>query len=72
MDFITCLWRTSRRRYSIIVMVDILTKVAHFIPVKSMYSSGEVAQVFIEERVRFHGVIKKIISDRDAKFTSKF
>jgi transposase InsO family protein len=61
-----------RQHDSIMVVVDRLTKVAHFIPVKSTYSASEVAQVFIREIVRLHGVPKKIVSDRDAKFTSKF
>jgi len=40
--------------------------------VKTTYSSCEVAHVFIREIVRLHGVSKKIVSDKDAKFTSKF
>ena len=72
MDFITSLSRTSKKHDSIMVVVDWLSKVAHFIPVKTTYSSSEVAQVFIREIVRLHGVPKKIVSDRDAKFTSKF
>ena len=49
-----------------------LTKVAHFILVKPNFSAIEVAQVFIRERVRLHGIPKKIVSDIDAKFTSRF
>jgi len=54
------------------VMVDRLRKVAHFISVRTTYSTNEVAQVFIREIVRLHGVPKKIVSDKDQKFTSKF
>jgi len=54
------------------VVVDWLTKVAHFIPVKSTYLVSDVAHVFIRDIVRLHGVPRKIVSDRDAKFTSKF
>ena len=54
------------------VVVDRLSKVAHFIAVKSTNSASEVAQVFIKEIVRLNGVPKRIISYRDAKFTSKF
>lgn len=53
-------------------MVDSLIKVDLFILVKATYSTSEVAQVFIREIVRLHGVSKNIVSDRDAKFTSKF
>jgi len=49
-----------------------LTKVAHFIPVNSTFSTRDVAQVFIKDVVRLHGFLKKIVSYRDEKFTSKF
>ena len=54
------------------VVVDRLTKVVHFIPVKSTYSTSDVAQVFVRDVVKLHGVPRKIVSDRDAKFNSKF
>eukprot|EP00253_Pinus_taeda_P003864 PITA_03864 len=54
------------------VVVDRLRKVVHFIPMKTTYSASEVARVFIREIVRPHGVPKKILSDKDANFTSKF
>lgn len=53
-------------------MVDRLTKSAHFIPVRDTYEVADVARVFINEIIRFHGVPKKIISDRDPWFTSRF
>lgn len=54
------------------VVVDKLRRDAHFMVVKSTHSTSDVAQVFIKEIVRLHGVPKKIISNRDAKFISKF
>ena len=51
MDFITCLLRTVKQHDSIIIEVDRLSKVAHFIPVKTTYSASEVAQVFSKEIV---------------------
>ena len=72
MDFITGLPRTVRQHDSIMVLVDRLSKVAHFIPVKTIYSASEVAHVFIREIVRLHRVLKKILLDRDAKFNFKF
>jgi len=72
MDFIIGLPRTVKQHDSIVVVFARLSKVAHFIPLKTTYSSSEVAHVFIKEIVRLHGVPMKIVSDRDAKFTSKF
>jgi len=64
--------RRVRQHDSIMVVVDTLTKVAHFIPVKSTFPASDVTQVFIRNVVRLHGVQKKIMSDKDAKLTSKF
>ena len=72
MDFIIGLPKTSRQHDSSMVVVDRLTKVAHFIPVKSTNSTNEVAQVFIKVIVRYHGVPKNIVSDKDVNFTSRF
>ena len=72
MEFIIGLLRTSRQHDSIMVVVDLLIKVVHFIPVKSTYSTIDVAEVFIIDVVRFHGVIKNIVSKRDTKFTYRF
>jgi len=54
------------------VVVDRLKRVAHFIPVKSTFSTSDVAQVFIRDVIRLHGVPKKIVSDKDENFTFKF
>eukprot|EP00253_Pinus_taeda_P027559 PITA_27559 len=72
MDFITGLPLTPQRHNAILVVVDKLTKSAHFIPVRDTYDVADVARVFINEIIRFHGVPKKIISDRDSRFTSRF
>lgn len=72
MDFIIIFPRISRQDDSIMVVVDMLRKVAHFITVKFTNLASEVAQIFIREIVRLDGVPMKIISDGDAKFTSKF
>jgi len=71
-DFIIGFSNTSRRHDFIMVVVDKLTKVAHFIPMKSTNSSSEVVQVFIGEIVRLYHVPMKVVSNRDAKFTSRF
>nr|AAM14672.1 Putative polyprotein [Oryza sativa Japonica Group] len=72
MDFITGLPRTSLGQDSIWVIVDRLTKVAHFIPVKTTYSGSRLAELYMARIVCLHGVPKKIVSDRGSQFTSNF
>lgn len=72
MDFITCFPSTYKQHDSIMVMVDNLSKVAHFIAVKSRNSTSEVDHIFIWEIMILHDVPKMIVLDRDAMFTSKF
>ncbi|WVZ70976.1 hypothetical protein U9M48_019603 [Paspalum notatum var. saurae] len=72
MDFIVGLPRTQKGYNSIWVVVDRLTKVAHFIPVNTTYSSAKLAELYISRIVCLHGVPKRIISDRGSQFTSRF
>ncbi|KAA0067014.1 pol protein [Cucumis melo var. makuwa] len=72
MDFITGLSRTLKGYTVIWVVVDRLTKSAHFVPGKSTYTASKWGQLYMTEIVRLHGVSVSIISDRDARFTSKF
>ena len=72
MDFVTGLPIVQGGYNSIMVIVDMLTKVAHLILVKTTYTAADIAKVFIKEVFRIHGLPKRIVSDRDAKFTSKF
>ncbi|TYK03209.1 pol protein [Cucumis melo var. makuwa] len=72
MDFITGLPRTLRGFIVIWVVVDRLTKSAHFVPGKSTYTASKWAQLYMSEIVRLHEVPVSIVSDRDARFTSKF
>ena len=72
MDFITRFPMTWRQHDSIMVMVDKLTKAAHFIPVKSMHKTDDIAEIFMKEIFKLHGLLKEIVSDRDVKFTSNF
>ncbi|KAD5802337.1 hypothetical protein E3N88_13697 [Mikania micrantha] len=72
MDFITKLPRTSHNHDSIWVIVDRLTKSAHFIPIREDYSMDRFAKLYINEIVSRHGVPISIISDRDSRFTSRF
>eukprot|EP00253_Pinus_taeda_P012641 PITA_12641 len=72
MDFITGLPKTKKGNDSIMVVVDKLSKAAHFIPVQSTYRAPQIAHVFMQNVFRLHGLPKVIISDRDVKFTSAF
>src|SRR5215216_4639108 len=65
MDFITGLPRTRSGYDSIWVVVDRLTKVAHFIPVKTIYTSAKLAKIYMSRIVCLHGVPKSIVSDRE-------
>ena len=53
-------------------MVDKLTKSAHFLPIKATYTLYKLANLYIYEIMRLHGVPSTIISDRDPRFTSRF
>jgi transposase InsO family protein len=72
MDFIVGLPRTQARYDLIWVIVDRLTKVAHFIPVKTTYSGAKLVELYMSRIMCLHGVPKKIMSDRGSQFTSKF
>ncbi|KAA0059244.1 pol protein [Cucumis melo var. makuwa] len=72
MDFITGLPRTLKGYTVIWVVVDRLTKSAHFVPRKSTYTASKWGQLYMTEIVRLHGVPVSIVSDRDARFISKF
>ena len=54
------------------VVVDKLTKEAHFISVKSTHYTDDIAKIFMKEIFKLHGFLKAIVSDRDIKFTSNF
>ena len=61
-----------RQHDSIMVVVDKLTKVVHFIPVKSMHKTDDIVKIFMKEIFKLHGFPKAIVSNRDANFTSNF
>ena len=72
MDFVVGLPRTQRKFDTVWVIVDRFTKSVHFIPVAVTYSSERLAEIYIREIVRLHGVPVSIISDRGMQFTSHF
>jgi transposase InsO family protein len=72
MDFVTGLQTSTKQNDIIMVVVDKLSKYAHFIPVKSTCKAINVTNIFMKEIFRLHGMPKEIVSDRDTKFTSNF
>jgi hypothetical protein len=71
-DFIRGLPRTQSGYDSIRVIVDRLTKVAHFIPVKTTYSGPQLVELYMSRIVSLYGVSKKIVFDIGTQFTSRF
>ena len=72
MDFVTHLPRTLWKHDSVWVIVDMLTKTTHFLPIDLRISMQKLTQIYIDEIVIFHGVPSSIILDRDPIFTSRF
>ncbi|CAI7852328.1 unnamed protein product [Closterium sp. NIES-53] len=72
MDFVTRLSARASGNDVILVVVDRLTKMAHFAACKKSITAEETARLFISTIVRLHGIPAAIISDRDTKFTSNF
>ena len=72
MDFVVGLLATQKGYNGVWVIVDRLTKTAHFLPFSTRWSVGKLARYYIRKIVRLHGVLASIVSDRDFRFTSKF
>lgn len=56
----------------IIVIVDRLTKFAHFLPVKHPYTAASIGQLFMDNIVKLQGMPQSIVTDRDTIFVSSF
>jgi hypothetical protein len=72
MDFVVGLPRTPKGNDSVWVIVDRLTRVAHFVPVKTRYATEKLAELYVEHILRLHGAPRSIVSDRGPQFVSKF
>ena len=72
MDFVSGFPATSSGQDAIWVIVDRLTKTAHFMPIRLAQSVDSLSHIYIREIVRLHGVPSSIVSDRDPHFTSRF
>jgi transposase InsO family protein len=71
MDFIVGLSRTAKGYDSIWVIIDRLTKIAHFLPVKTDHPVAVYALLYIARILSLHGVPKTIVSDRGPQFVAK-
>lgn len=72
MDFMVGLSRAKRGYNALWVIVDRLTKLAHFILAKDITSIDQLGQIYVRKIVRLHGVPKTIVLDRDTRFVSTF
>ena len=72
LDFVTGIHKNQKHNDSIMVVVDKLSKETHFISVKTTYTTANIADIFMKEIFRLHGIPKVIISDRAPKFTGTF
>ena len=72
MDFVLGFPLTQQKHDSVWVIVDKLTKSAHFQPVRMDYSMDRLTELYVKEIVRLHSVPLSIVSDRDPGFTSRF
>jgi hypothetical protein len=71
MDFITSLPK-SGNKYVIMVVVDLLSKYAHLCTLKHPFAASTVAQIFMDQVFKLHGMLHSIVSDRNPTFTSNF
>ena len=72
MDFVVRLPLTGWKHDSVWVVVDRLTKSAHFLPVRTDFALDKLAKLYRREIIRLHGIPISIISDKDPRFTSRF
>ena len=72
MDFFIGLPKSKKQNDSIFVVVDKLSKAAHFIPVNSTYKAVHIVDIFLKDIFRLHGIPKEIILDQDTNLTDNF
>ena len=72
MDFVSRLPRSPKGHDAIWVIVDRMTKTTQFLLIWMNYSLDQLAQLYVDEIVRLHGIPTSIVSNRDPRFTSHF
>ena len=72
MDFLTGLPLCASKKNAIWAMVNRLTKSAHFLPIRDTWGVEKLAQLYVKEIVRLHGIPLNIVLDRDPRFQARF
>jgi transposase InsO family protein len=72
MDFLMPIPKSKNEHNAILVIVDRLTKMAHFISTTDKVTAKETVELFLQNVFRYHGLSDDIVSDRDSQFTSHF
>ena len=72
MDYVVSFSRMEKGNNSIWVIIDCLTKWAHFIPIKNTHTMDQMAATYIKEIMQLHGAPISIMSDHDLRFVSRF
>ena len=72
MDFVFDFPLTQSKHDAVWVIVDRLTKSAHFLPVRLDYFMDRLVELYVSEIIKLHGIPLSIVSDRDPWFTSRF
>ena len=72
MDFVSGLPKSLEGNDVVWVIVDRLTKLTHFLPIRTTFTLDKLASLYVKEIVRLHGVPISIVSYMDTHFTSKF
>ena len=72
MDFITRFTKTQKGNDAIFVVIDRLSKVAHFLPIRESITASQLADLYVSRVVSLHGVPLEINSNRGSLFTSRF
>ena len=72
MDFVSGFPLTQRKHEAVWVIIDRLTKSARFLPVRLDYSMDRLAELYVSEIFRLHGIPLSIVSNHDPQFTSRF
>ena len=72
MDFVVGLPRCRSGHDTIWVIIERLTKLAHFLPIRNSDSLDKLAKLYVREIIRLHGTPVSIVSDIDPRFTTQF
>ena len=72
MDYLMSVPKSKKGHNAILIVIDCLRKMAHFIPTMDQVTAKETAELFLQNIFRYHSLLDNIVSDRDPRFTSHF